>query len=149
MVVFMIDFIINQSFIFSMHWFIDPIKYHYTDCEGRVGRQEFWMFTLFSNLLVMFGFLINDVAANLLLIVIFAPSIAITVRRLQDTGRSGWWLLLYMIPLIGWIVLIVWFSQKTDPSNNAYGTPAVPKSVTPETTTVAPATPVSDTTAAE
>jgi uncharacterized membrane protein YhaH (DUF805 family) len=133
-----------------MHWFIDPIKYHYADFDGRVGRQEFWMFTLFSFILYILLEVIGIDAATLLVsLALSIPSLALSARRLHDIGKSGWWQLIVLIPIIGFIVLIVWCAQKTDPSSNIYGAPAVPKSAAPETTTVAPATPVSDTTTAE
>jgi uncharacterized membrane protein YhaH (DUF805 family) len=111
-----------------MHWFIDPIKNHYADFEGRIGRQEFWMFILFSFLLnVALEIVSIDVLAMVVSLALFIPNIALASRRLHDTGRSGWWQLLWLIPIVGWIIIIVWLATKTEPIDNMYGTPAVPK----------------------
>ena len=59
---------------------------------------------------------------------ILIPSIAVVVRRLHDTGRSGWWLLIGLIPVLGSIVLIVFFVLDSEPGENAYG--ANPKALT-------------------
>ena len=111
-----------------MHWFIDPIKNHYADFEGRVGRQEFWMFvgirTGIQFALMFFGL---NFIVTLLALALFVPSTALGARRLHDTGRSGWWQLLALIPIVGWIILIVWWATKTDEQINMYGTPAVSK----------------------
>ena len=111
-----------------MHWFIDPIKNHYADFEGRVGRQEYWMFVLIW-CLIQVGFMIIglDLIAMLVWLGALVPDIALTTRRLHDTGRSGWWQLLCFIPIIGWIILIIWLAEKTHAEANEYGTPAVPK----------------------
>lgn len=54
-------------------------------------------------------------------LVVLLPSLAVGVRRLHDTGRSGWWLLIWLIPLIGWIILIWWFASRGDEGPNEYG----------------------------
>jgi len=118
-----------------MHWFIDPIKNHYADFGGRIGRQEYWMFILFSVLLSIALEIVVAVLESFIFILISAlfslgllvPSIAMATRRLHDIGKSGWWQLLYLIPIIGWIIVIVWLASKTEPIANAYGAPAVPK----------------------
>jgi len=116
------------SNLFFMHWFIDPIKNHYADFDGRIGRQEFWMFILFSFLLnVILEVIDIEVLAMVVSLALFVPNIALASRRLHDTGRSGWWQLLWLIPIVGWIILIVWLATKTEPIDNAYGAPAVPK----------------------
>ena len=67
-------------------------------------------------------------------IAILVPSLAVGVRRLHDIGRSGWYLLFAFIPLVGIIILIVWFARVGDPSDNAFGTS--PTSAVPPTNTV-------------
>ena len=54
----------------------------------------------------------------------FVPSIAVAARRLHDTDRSGWWQLLIFIPVIGWILLLIWFVQRGTPDSNRFGVPA-------------------------
>ncbi len=111
-----------------MHWFIDPIKNHYADFDGRVGRQEYWMFVLFSILIqIAFDIVGLDIISMLLSLVLLVPSIALSARRLHDINKSGWWQLLGFIPIVGWIILIVWWATKTDDQDNTYGKPAVPK----------------------
>jgi uncharacterized membrane protein YhaH (DUF805 family) len=128
-----------------MHWFLDPITKHYADFEGRVGRQEYWMFILFSFILqIAFDVVRLDEVSMLIALGLFVPSLALAARRLHDTGKSGWWQLLILIPIVGWIILIVWLATKTDPVANQYGDPAVPKTpvaaptATPATTAAAP-----------
>lgn len=113
-----------------MHWFLDPLTKHYADFEGRVGRQEFWMFVLFSILIqIAFDIVGLDIISMLVSLGLLVPSLALGARRLHDIGKSGWWQLLGFIPIVGWIILIVWWATKTDPVANQYGNPAVPKVV--------------------
>ena len=49
------------------------------------------------------------------------PSLAVGCRRLHDIGRSGWWIFIAIIPIVGWIILIVWYAKDSDPGDNAYG----------------------------
>lgn len=111
-----------------MHWFIDPIKNHYADFEGRIGRQEYWMFVLCYFIL---SFVLEIISLDVLILVMqlamIIPCTAMGARRLHDIGKSGWWQLLALIPIIGWIILIVWCATKTEPIDNMYGAPAVPK----------------------
>jgi len=105
----------------------------YVDFSGRARRSEYWYFALFSFLLGIVtsvidavlgtgyddttGGLVNSLGSLVLLL----PSLAVAVRRLHDIGRSGWWFLLVLIPIIGWIVLIVWFCTDTKRGENKYG----------------------------
>lgn len=121
-----------------MHWFLDPIQKHYADFEGRVGRQEFWMFILVSfGLNVVLEVLQIEILSMIVSLALIVPTLALGARRLHDTGRSGWWQLLALVPVIGWIVLIVWCAEKTAPADNQYGAPAVSK----EEINVSPVTP--------
>ncbi len=111
-----------------MHWFIDPLKHHYADFEGRVGRQEFWMFVGISiGIQIALDIVGLDFVSMILALALLAPSLGLGARRLHDTGRSGWFQLLGLIPIIGWIILIIWLAEKTHEVTNEYGTPAVPK----------------------
>jgi uncharacterized membrane protein YhaH (DUF805 family) len=115
-----------------MHWYIEALK-KYFDFSGRSRRREFWLFYLFFliiNIVLVIieqalgmrssvsgiGFL-STVYSLLLLI----PSISVTVRRLHDTGRTGWWILIGLIPLIGGIVLLVFMLLDSQPEANEYG----------------------------
>lgn len=113
-----------------MDYFIEALK-KYADFTGRARRKEYWMFVLFY-LILYFACALVDMFLNTFLLagifslVLFIPSISIGTRRLHDTGRSGWWQLIYLIPLIGLIVMLVFLCQDSH-EENAYG--ANPKSV--------------------
>jgi uncharacterized membrane protein YhaH (DUF805 family) len=103
---------------------------NYVNFTGRAARSEFWLWTLFSVLISMAASII-DVAAfpavgpspinSLVNLALFLPSLAVSVRRLHDLDRSGWWILLVFVILIGWIVLIVWNCTKGTPGPNRFG----------------------------
>lgn len=93
--------------------------HHYTDAlgkyavfRGRAPRPEFWTFFLVNALIiagcVRLGDLLgNDLPASLFGLAVLLPTLAVTVRRLHDIGRSGWWTLAVVVPLIGWVWLLV------------------------------------------
>lgn len=83
----------------------------YADFNGRAGRPEYWWFYLF---LLICNLVLSEISAVIGLVFALAtlvPSIAAGTRRLHDTGRSGWWQLLWFVPVLGWIVLIVFLAQ--------------------------------------
>ncbi len=107
-----------------MEHFIGAIK-KYADFTGRARRTEYWMFTLFYLIFFLVTVGIDMALGTTFIAAIFSlglllPSLAIGARRLHDTGRSGWWQLLYFIPLIGAIVLLVFFCQDSQDEND-YG----------------------------
>ena len=108
-----------------MNWYIKALK-QYVDFSGRAQRMEFWMFALF-NFLISLGLAIIDMVLGLGILqplyalAVLLPAIAVGVRRLHDTNRSGWWLLISLIPLIGAIILIVFWVQDSQPGDNAFG----------------------------
>lgn len=89
----------------------------YVDFSGRASRSEYWWFVLFvflgSFVLSIFSFWLNVI----FLLVTLLPQLAAASRRLHDTGRSGWWQLIGLIPLIGFIVLIVFLAQESGPAS--------------------------------
>ena len=101
----------------------------YATFKGRAVRSEYWWFILFT-VLVSIGFNILSIPESLTMIgtilgAVFSlatliPSLAAGVRRLHDTNRSGWWMLLNFIPIIGWIVIIVWMATEGSPEANQY-----------------------------
>ena len=109
-----------------MDWYIAVLK-KYAEFSGRARRREYWMFALISFLIsVVIGVLASMISALGVLtwvytLATFIPSIAVGVRRLHDTGRSGWWGLLALIPLVGAIIVIVFLCQDSTPGDNAYG----------------------------
>ena len=107
-----------------MEWMILPLK-RYAEFSGRSRRKEYWMFILFYMLFYIVLSVIDSVIGSLLLsslysLVLLIPSISIAARRLHDTGRSGWWQLIAIIPLIGIIVLLVFLVQDSH-DENEYG----------------------------
>lgn len=99
-----------------MEYFIDPIKNHYVDFAGTAKRKPFWMFMLISTVITIILGAIGAATGFVVLSTIYSlavllPSIAIGTRRLHDTSRSGWWQLIVLVPLIGIIVLIVFWAQ--------------------------------------
>ena len=117
---------------------ISAVKHKYLLFNGRASRKEFWAVMLFSvlisfalQLLYTLGFAISDNLGLLLALpfVIFAlgmviPQLAVSVRRLHDTDKSDWWLLLGFIPIFGTIALIVLFSLASSEGDNRFGEPA-------------------------
>ena len=117
---------------------ISAVKHKYLLFNGRASRKEFWAVILFSvlisfalQLLYTLGFAISDNLGLLLALpfVIFSlgmviPQLAVSVRRLHDTDKSGWWLVLGFIPIFGTIALIVLFSLASSESDNRFGEPA-------------------------
>ena len=115
-----------------MNWYIEVIK-KYAVFNGRARRKEYWYFFLF-NILISFliafaealiGNLDPDTGYGLLsaiyTLALLIPGIAVSIRRLHDTNRSGWWLLIALIPLIGAIVLLVFFASDSKSDENKYG----------------------------
>ena len=107
-------------------WYIHVIS-NYAQFKGRAGRAELWYFALASMLInLALGVFERLILGNQLLSVLygfalFVPNIAVTARRLHDTDRSGWWQLLALVPLIGWIVLIVFLALEGQPTENRFG----------------------------
>jgi uncharacterized membrane protein YhaH (DUF805 family) len=112
-----------------MHWYVDVLE-KYAVFSGRARRTEYWVFYLF-NVVISIALLVVGRAIDFsLLQVLYAlamllPSLAVGVRRLHDVGRSGLWLLIGLIPLVGNIVLLVFFCSDSQPGDNEYG--SVPK----------------------
>ena len=122
-----------------MHWYLDVLR-KYTVFNGRARRKEYWFFALISSVVVLFFSVIDEqmgwklgedvgFLGTLYGVAVIVPSIAVTVRRLHDTDRSGWWILIGLIPLIGAIVLLVFMILKGNEGDNRFGPD--PKAETP------------------
>ena len=123
-----------------MHWMLMPLR-RYADFSGRSRRKEYWMFFLFNMLVALFvwGLLAVTffaglsetemtvimtpvfVVYGLLVLALIIPGIAVTVRRLHDIDRSGWSILLGLIPIVGAILLIVFYCTEGTPGPNRFG----------------------------
>ncbi len=115
-----------------MSWYLEVLK-KYAVFNGRARRKEYWFFFLFS-IIITIVLSIIDVAAGsfdaktglglftgIYTLAILIPSGAVSVRRLHDTDRSGWWLLISLIPIIGGLVILVFVVLDSDPAENRYG----------------------------
>lgn len=104
--------------------FVDAVKScftKYVGFEGRATRSEYWWWVLFIFLVsIVLGMLRLGMVGNLFSLATLLPSIAVGARRLHDIGKSGWWQLLGLIPLLGWLVLLYWAVQPSE-GNNDYG----------------------------
>ena len=114
-----------------MNWYLEVLK-KYAVFSGRARRKEYWMFTLFSFIISCVLVFVEGLAASQGVVTLFVvtglyslavmiPSMAVSFRRLHDTNRSGWWVLIALIPLIGNIVLLVFTVQDSQPNENQYG----------------------------
>ena len=93
----------------------------YADFNGRAKRPEYWWFFLFLFLLGAAVSIVSEVLNAMVSLATILPCLAAGARRLHDTGRSGWWQLLWIIPIIGWIVVIVFLAQEGETTDNRFG----------------------------
>lgn len=84
----------------------------YATFDGRASRSEFWWFLLFTFLASAAAGIVSEAASGLFALAVLLPSLAVGARRLHDVDKSGWFLLLWLIPIIGWIVLVIWAVQE-------------------------------------
>lgn len=94
--------------------FIDSIKNcftKYVTFDGRASRSEYWWWTLFALLVSIIAGVIGERFSTVVSIALFLPSIAVAARRLHDIDRSGWWQLIALIPLVGWLIMLYWLVQ--------------------------------------
>lgn len=83
----------------------------YATFDGRASRSEYWWFFLFTFLGSIAASMLGETLSGLFALAVLLPSLAVGARRLHDVDKSGWFLLLWFIPLIGWIVLVIWAAQ--------------------------------------
>ena len=114
-----------------MSWFIAALK-KYAIFRGRACRSEYWYFVLFYLLIhivlgLMDGILGSQrregagLLGSLFALAMLLPTLAVAVRRLHDIGKSGWWLLVSLVPLIGGLIPLVFAVRDSEPGDNAYG----------------------------
>lgn len=93
----------------------------YADFSGRAKRPEYWWFALFCFIVSMALSIIGDTLSMAFSLVTLLPSLAVGCRRLHDINKSGWFLLLWLIPVIGWLVLIFFLVQEGSAEANQFG----------------------------
>ena len=115
-----------------MNWWLSAMK-KYVDFSGRARRTEYWMFYLFNIIFAIVAIVLDNILGaaskdlgygifyGLFGLAIILPSWAVLVRRLHDVGKSGWWMFISLIPLIGSIWLFVLTVTDSQPGNNEYG----------------------------
>ncbi|MGG4219336.1 DUF805 domain-containing protein [Paenibacillus jamilae] len=109
-----------------MQWYLNGLK-NYVGFQGRARRTEYWMFVLFSVIAtVVIGIIdglfgLTPILTYIYSLAVLLPSLAVMARRLHDTGKSGWWILIALVPLVGSIILIVFFCLDSQPGDNKYG----------------------------
>lgn len=131
-----------------MEWMLLPLR-RYAQFSGRSRRKEFWMFFIFTILVYIIAMVLDSlfgfgtttrhadmgnggvsigfnssggIITLIAMLALLVPSIAVAVRRLHDTDRSGWWLLIGLVPLVGAIVLIVFYFLEGTVGSNRFGT---------------------------
>jgi uncharacterized membrane protein YhaH (DUF805 family) len=101
----------------------------YVDFDGRASRSEFWWFFLFQVIVISVLSILLSFLGNIASLALLLPGLAAAVRRLHDIGKSGWWIFIGLIPLIGWIIAIYWAAKEGQPESNNWGAP--PADITP------------------
>jgi len=115
-----------------MTWYLAVLK-KYAVFNGRARRKEYWMFFLFNTIFAIVAVILDNVLGTasqdtgygliygLYILAVILPSLAVGVRRLHDVGKSGWWIFISLIPLIGSIWLLVLLATDSQPGENQYG----------------------------
>ncbi|WP_039056847.1 DUF805 domain-containing protein [Enterobacter sp. Bisph1] len=108
-----------------MDWYFRVLR-NYATFDGRAHRREFWMFTLVNTVLFGVLYVVDKIVGWHILSLLYAllvlvPGLAVQVRRLHDTNRSWRWLLLLLFPVIGWLMLLAFYSQHGTRQENLFG----------------------------
>lgn len=112
-----------------MKYLLDPLVKHYADFSGRANRKQFWLYALWLCVVyIVIGILsaaLGEKAGNAVIalvgLALLVPNLAMIVRRLHDTDRSGWWVLISLLPLIGGLILFVFEVLPGTPGENRFG----------------------------
>jgi uncharacterized membrane protein YhaH (DUF805 family) len=114
------------------NWYRESLR-NYAIFEGRSRRREYWTFVICNSIAIAALTVVDRVIgtwhahaqvgllSGVFALAMIVPSIAVGVRRLHDTGRRGWWFLVVLVPLVGWITMIVFACQDSQPGANRYG----------------------------
>lgn len=109
--------------------FTDAVKSclnQYVGFYGRAPRSEYWWFMLFQVIVAVATMIIDGILGTMFInvlasLALLLPTLAVTIRRLHDTDRSGWWIFIALVPLIGFIVLLVFYLQRGTEGQNSHG----------------------------
>ena len=98
----------------------------YVGFNGRARRSEFWYFELFYVIVATVGNILAGVTGlswitAIVSLAFMLPALGVMIRRMHDIGKSGWWILITIIPLVGTIIMIVWCCKDSEPGSNQYG----------------------------
>lgn len=122
-----------------MEWYLKVVRDNYANFRGRAHRTEYWMFVLVNMFFSLVAVIVDNLAGTtfnidiepsffnyglvyiLYSISVFIPGFAVLVRRLHDTGRSGWWILIGFVPFAGVIVLFIFTVLDSQPHENQFG----------------------------
>ena len=121
-----------------MEYFMEAMR-RYADFNGRSRRKAYWMFILFNTIFSFVTGVFDELTDTIIISTVYSlavliPQLSAGARRLHDTNRSGWWQLLWLVPIVGWIVLIIFLAQDSQEGENDHG--ANPKEVALESATV-------------
>lgn len=99
---------------------------NFANFQGRARRSEYWWFYLFTIICNVVASIIDGaigmpIVSIVVMLALIIPGLAVTIRRMHDTGRSGWWIFIILIPLVGIILYIYWFVQRGTVGANAWG----------------------------
>lgn len=115
-----------------MNWYFTVLK-KYAVFSGRARRKEYWLFVLFNIVFSVVAIVLDNLLGTasedlgygaiygLYSLAVLLPGLAVTVRRLHDVGKSGWWILISLVPIIGGIWLLVLLATDSEPGENQYG----------------------------
>ena len=113
-----------------MEWFMMALR-KYAEFTGRARRKEYWFFILFYILIAIglsfidkalgLGYESTGLLSGLFGLAMFLPALAVGVRRMHDIGRSGWWVLISLVPFVGWLIYLWFTTRDGDAGPNAFG----------------------------
>ena len=95
----------------------------YADFNGRAARPEYWWFFLAQIVVLLIAGMVSNLLEALVSLGLLLPGLAVGARRLHDIGKTGWLQLLWLVPIIGWAILIYWAAQPGEPGANKFGAP--------------------------
>lgn len=106
-----------------MEWYLKVVRDNYNNFSGRATRQEYWMFFLFNMIFAIILFVLDPsmILYFIYAFMIFIPGLAVATRRLHDIGKSGWWIFINIVPIIGGIWFFILMCTDTKPDLNQYG----------------------------